>query len=151
MAEPGGGNKKLICNPQAGSEILIFYLAAVFLLLSQKLENISIHELDFHLYTSSHLNFKCIILCMFRCLPHMAALWIVRIKIKPNFHFPEEWCSSHWWIMLPELPHSSCLMTFFPPSWTKAWCWVPIQRQPCFSGRWNYSWVSEFVKHFGIF
>lgn len=82
-AEPGERNpdpsalwndKKLICNPQVGSEILILLrLAAVFLLLSQKLENTSIHELDFHLFTSSHLNFKYNILCMFRCLAHIVA------------------------------------------------------------------------------
>lgn len=83
VAEPGGGNpdssalwddKKLIHNPQAGSEILILYLAAVCLLLSQKLENASIHQLDFHLHTASHLNFKYNILCRFKCLPHMATL-----------------------------------------------------------------------------
>lgn len=110
-AESGGGSpdpsalwddKKLICNPQAGSEIWIIYLAAVLLLLSYKLENTSIHEWDFHLHTSSHFNFKYNTLCMFMCLPHMAH-WIAKIKIKPSFHFPEEWCSSHWRSCCPEL------------------------------------------------
>lgn len=155
VAEPAGGNpdssalwddKKLIHNPQAGSEILILYLAAVCLLLSQKLENASIHQLDFHLHTSSHLNFKYNILCRFKCLPHMATLWTVKIKIKPSFQKNAQWRIMLSWALsqfllddiLPSITNRSMVLSTHPEI-------------TMFHRQMKLSWFCEFVKHFGTF
>lgn len=89
-------DKKLICNPQSGSDVLILYLATIFCnLLNRKLESTNVRTFDFHPFHSQSL------LSTTSCVPDVQVLsphYAILINLnqnQTNLHFPGEWSSSH--------------------------------------------------------